>query len=171
MTPTTDAPPPGFSPLPPGLEALKRAAREAIEAALAARRREEEEAVCSAWEALCACARADLGEEVWAYADAAPSPGWRPGNSQVVELCLPGHWPVRALYRRHGEGWERAEFDRPLQADPLAGPGGKPLWLAGTGGDEWVCTASLGAALHFAEFTQEDYRRHEAEVEPDDVPF
>jgi hypothetical protein len=152
--------------LPAGLQALKDQAREAIRRREAEQRRAEEEAADRSWAELLACAREALGEDLLGYADLSRPERFGEGTYQFEAIVkLPGHHPIEALFGK-GAHWRRSPYDA-HPADHEPGGRRESYWRVRRPRGS-VYTATLGAALHYAEISDQEVAW--AEV-ADDIPF
>jgi hypothetical protein len=152
--------------LPAGLQALKDQAREAIRRHEEGQRRAQQEAADRSWAELLACLRDSLGEELLGYADLARPEHFGEGTCQFETVVqVPGHHPIEALFAK-GAHWRRSAYDA-HPADHEPGGGRESYWRVRRPRGS-VYTATLGAALYYAEISGQEASA--AEV-ADDIPF
>jgi hypothetical protein len=150
--------------LPTGLQTLKDQARETIRRREEDQRRAQGEAADRSWAELLASLRESLGGELLGFADLARPERFSDGTYQFETVVrLPGHHPIEVCFAK-GAHWRRAPYDA-HPADHEPGGGRESYWRVRRPRGS-VYTATLGAALYYAETTEQDV----AEV-PDDIPF
>jgi hypothetical protein len=152
--------------LPAGLQALKDQARETIRRREEGQRRAQQEAADRSWAELLACLRESLGGDLLGYADLARPERFSDASYQFETVVrLPGHYPIEALFGK-GAHWRRSPYDA-HPADHEPGGGRESYWRVRRPRGS-VCTATLGAALYYAEVSGQEASA--AEV-ADDIPF